>query len=168
VSRLSLLWRGAWSRKGFSVALFALGVITMAAAAIGPLYARAARESILTDTLSSAPAGQTGVSYSFRTDVAGSGSISAALRTARGPAVPKGFAAPIMAVDAHGLIVYGEVSGQQIRASADLAWLPRRVCPSGRDRPVPDAAGRGAGQPADAGQLVSAGIAAGRFGSSHH
>ncbi|HEY3629481.1 MAG TPA: FtsX-like permease family protein [Jatrophihabitantaceae bacterium] len=119
---LSLLGRAALSRKGFSAAVFAVGAITMAAAAIGPLYARAARESLLTDALDSAPADQTGASYTFNTDdVAGPGAISEALRTVRGPAPPKEFASPILAVDVPGFLVSGD-SRHQIQASTDLAW----------------------------------------------
>jgi hypothetical protein len=51
VDRLRLLLRGLWWRRGLTLAVIAVAIITTTAAALGPLYARAAAESILQDHL---------------------------------------------------------------------------------------------------------------------
>ncbi|MGI8761758.1 MAG: FtsX-like permease family protein [Jatrophihabitantaceae bacterium] len=52
--RLRLLLRGLWWRRGLTAAVLAVAVVTTTAAALGPLYARAAAESILQDHLTQA------------------------------------------------------------------------------------------------------------------
>jgi putative ABC transport system permease protein len=49
-----LLLRGLWWRRGLSASVFAVGAVVMGAAALGPLYARAAGESTLRDGLTQA------------------------------------------------------------------------------------------------------------------
>lgn len=56
MDRLRLLLRGLWWRRGLTLAVLAVAVITTTAAALGPLYARAAAESILQDHLTQAGA----------------------------------------------------------------------------------------------------------------
>lgn len=51
MDRVRLLLRGLWWRRGLTFAVLAVAVITTTAAALGPLYARAAAESILQDHL---------------------------------------------------------------------------------------------------------------------
>jgi len=51
---VSLFLRGLWWRRGLTAALLAVSVVTTLAAALGPLYARAAAESILQDHLAEA------------------------------------------------------------------------------------------------------------------
>ena len=46
-----LLLRGLWWRRGFAVAVLACGLAAITVVALGPLYARAAAESTLTDEL---------------------------------------------------------------------------------------------------------------------
>ena len=48
---MRLLMRGLWWRRGLAGAVFAVAVVTTTAAALGPLYARSAGESILQDHL---------------------------------------------------------------------------------------------------------------------
>jgi hypothetical protein len=50
-SQLRLLLRGLWWRRGLTFAVLTVAVLTTTAAALGPLYARAAAESILQDHL---------------------------------------------------------------------------------------------------------------------
>ncbi len=52
--RFSLLLRGLWWRRGLTSAVLAVAIVTTTAAALGPLYARAAGESTLHDHLTSA------------------------------------------------------------------------------------------------------------------
>lgn len=54
---LRLLLRGLWWRRGLTFAVLAVAVVTTTAAALGPLYARAAGESILQDHLKQGGAG---------------------------------------------------------------------------------------------------------------
>src|SRR6266480_6905340 len=51
---LRLLLGGLWWRRGLALAVFGVAVVTTTAAAIGPLFARAAAESILQDHLQQA------------------------------------------------------------------------------------------------------------------
>lgn len=55
ISRLGLLWRGLLARRGVSAMIGLVAVIATAAAAAGPTYYFAARQSILADALHSAP-----------------------------------------------------------------------------------------------------------------
>ena len=58
---LRRLLRGITARRWSSLALLVTGALTVAAATLGPLYARAAQESVLHDALTSAPAVATGL-----------------------------------------------------------------------------------------------------------
>ncbi|RKR73994.1 FtsX-like permease family protein [Frondihabitans australicus] len=58
----SLAWRGLLWRLPLSAAVFGAAVLTFAGASLGPLYARAASESTLRDTLTQEPANATGLS----------------------------------------------------------------------------------------------------------
>ena len=60
VPRMPLLVRGLLWRRTLVLAVLAVAVVTMAVAALGPLYARAADESTLRDTLTQAPVDQSG------------------------------------------------------------------------------------------------------------
>jgi putative ABC transport system permease protein len=51
VRRVMLLLRGLWWRRGLTAAVLAVAVATTTTAALGPLYARAAAESVLQDHL---------------------------------------------------------------------------------------------------------------------
>ncbi len=57
----SLLMRGLLARRSLAVAVLIAAGLTTAAAALGPMYARAAAESTLRDELLAAPAEQTGL-----------------------------------------------------------------------------------------------------------
>ena len=67
--RFNLLLRGLWWRRGLTFAVLGIGVITTAAAALGPLYSRAASESVLHDHLSSAGPTQSGLHFHAITDI---------------------------------------------------------------------------------------------------
>lgn len=60
---LRLALRALWWRRGLSVTILLIGVVSVTAAAVGPLYTRAAEESMLRDRLRSAPVSATGVEY---------------------------------------------------------------------------------------------------------
>lgn len=55
---------GLWHRRGVSLAILLVAVVTVLAAALGPLYARAGGESVLQDTLRAAPAREVGLELS--------------------------------------------------------------------------------------------------------
>jgi hypothetical protein len=62
--RGALIARGVWSRRWPSIAIICVGAVTVAAAARnGPLYERAAQESVLTDQLNNPLADQTGLHF---------------------------------------------------------------------------------------------------------
>ena len=88
-----LFLRGLLWRRGFTVAVLLVATISAAVAAIGPLYARAASESTLTDELRSAGA-RGGLSFNF-IGVAGSPDGAAKDRDRARGQVVRGFAEPI-------------------------------------------------------------------------
>ena len=61
----SLLVRGLLARRGLAVAVLIAACLTTAAAALGPMYARAAAESTLRDELLAATSDQTGLHLGF-------------------------------------------------------------------------------------------------------
>jgi len=58
---LTLALRALWFRRGVSLAVLLVAVVTVAAAAAGPLYLRAGGESVLRDALSAPPPDVTGL-----------------------------------------------------------------------------------------------------------
>lgn len=90
-----LFLRGLLWRRGFTVAVLVVGLISAAVAAIGPLYARAASESTLTDELRSAGA-RAGLSFNF-IGIAGDRQSAAADRALAERNQVRGFAAPLEA-----------------------------------------------------------------------
>ena len=96
-----LFLRGLRWRRGFSVAVLAVGLISAAVAAIGPLYARAAGESTLTDELR---AGGSGTGLAFTATVYAAdpkGVQDAVTRIGRAAHVRRVRAADHRRVDAH-------------------------------------------------------------------
>jgi hypothetical protein len=67
--RLTITLRGLWWRRGLTLAVLIVAAITTAAAALGPLYARAAAESTLHDQLTAAPVAAAGLHYAVTDDV---------------------------------------------------------------------------------------------------
>lgn len=57
---LALAWRALWWRRGLSAAVLAVSTVVVAVAVVGPTYDRAAKESVLQDSLRSAPPLETG------------------------------------------------------------------------------------------------------------
>ncbi len=80
--RLGLTARGLWWRRGSAATLLAVATVTIAAAALGPVYARAASESTLRDRLVSAPVTETGFNL---TDVVDGSQDAAPLDAAADP-----------------------------------------------------------------------------------
>jgi putative ABC transport system permease protein len=75
VHRVALALRGLWWRRGLTAAVLAVAVVTTTSAALGPLYARAAAESILQDHLTSAGY-TTGLRYVAQVDVGAKGAYA--------------------------------------------------------------------------------------------
>lgn len=89
-----IFWRGLRWRAGFSLAVLVVGIVGAAVAALGPVYARAAAESALTDELRAAGS-QAGLA--FTQDSSAGGGVAAArfwARAGAGARVP-GFGAPV-------------------------------------------------------------------------
>jgi hypothetical protein len=59
VIRIRLLARALWWRRGASLAIAAVVILTLTIATLGPLYVHSASESVLRDTLTSAPVTKT-------------------------------------------------------------------------------------------------------------
>ncbi len=72
---LRLALRAFRWRRGGSLVVLVVAALTVAAAAIGPLYAAAAAESVLQDTLTQATADQTTIAFRKVADVSYTGSI---------------------------------------------------------------------------------------------
>ena len=66
--RLALTARGLWWRRGSALTLLAVAAVTIAASALGPLYARAAGESTLRDRLTQAAVTDSGFSLQDTVD----------------------------------------------------------------------------------------------------
>src|SRR5206468_11893883 len=90
-----LFLRGLLWRRGFTVAVLLVGTICSAVAAIGPIYARAASESTLTDELRAAGS-RAGLSFNF-IGSAGDVRAAAADRALAARNVATGYAAPLEA-----------------------------------------------------------------------
>lgn len=78
-------------RRGSSIVVLVAAALTIAAAAIGPLYAAAAAESVLQDRLSEATADQTTIAFSADADVSYPGSISVVSSTQAGRGTLPGY-----------------------------------------------------------------------------
>ena len=75
VNDLRLALRAFRWRRGGSLVVLLVGALTVAAAAIGPLYSAAAAESVLQDRLAQATADQTTIAFRIPSDVSYPGSI---------------------------------------------------------------------------------------------
>jgi putative ABC transport system permease protein len=115
----SLVLRGLWWRRGFTAALLVVAVATTASAALGPLYARAAGESILQDHLRQA--GSTaGLHVHADLNMSADQYASIANGVPR-PGSVRGFGDPIAAL----YTFLGEgalVAGAQVNVTTALAW----------------------------------------------
>ena len=76
-SRLALLLRALWWRRGLSAATLVVAAITIGAGSLGPLYARAADESTLRDRLISS-ADAAALHFTFTRDIQTDGDLAAA------------------------------------------------------------------------------------------
>jgi putative ABC transport system permease protein len=150
VHRLRLLVRGLWWRRGLTLAVLAVAAVTTTAAALGPLYARAAAESILQDHLVQAGA-RTGLRVSGDVEpgvgdhyaalsrrAAGAAHVPGYDRVIRGMFTPRGVAiyvprAPLGAVNSYLLWRAGQcaqvvvVSGRCPTAAGEAMASERSV-----------------------------------------
>lgn len=132
-----LVLRGLWWRRGLTGALLVAGVVTTTSAALGPLYARAAGESILQDHLRAAGSGA-GLHLSSQVDVGDPGAYATVAATAPKPGSVPGYRRLI-----RGLYTpLGETAlatGSQVFVQTALTWrdgacrhlvIVRGRCPS--------------------------------------
>ena len=116
----ALVARGVWWHRGSAAAVLAVATLTVAAAALGPLYARAADESILQDQLrQSAP--QTGLHVTANVYLGGAGDYRQAARSVPRPGSIRGYDRVV-----HGLAAdppfYALAAGAQAVVHAPLVW----------------------------------------------
>jgi putative ABC transport system permease protein len=118
--RWRLVLRALWWRRGLTAAVLAVAVVTTTAAALGPLYARAAGESILQDHLNQAGS-SAGVHMYSDLDI---GRASTLARTAA--AVPRPGSIPGYDRQIQGLYTPKSYSalakGSQVGVVATLVW----------------------------------------------
>jgi putative ABC transport system permease protein len=95
VNDLRLLLRAFGWRRGGSLVLLVVASLTIAAAAIGPLYAAAAAESVLQDRLREATADQTTIAFSEPSDVSYPGSIDVVSADQDGRGTIPGYGPPV-------------------------------------------------------------------------
>lgn len=79
--RLRLVLRGLWWRRGLTGSVLLVAIVTVTAAALGPLYARAAGESTLHDQLTQA-SWRAGIHVTGSVDVGSAGALSRLERAA--------------------------------------------------------------------------------------
>ncbi|MDX6285651.1 MAG: hypothetical protein QOG53_1136 [Frankiales bacterium] len=155
-----LISRGILHRRGLSLAVFLVGLITTTAAAIGPFYFRAASESILRDHLVEAPAQVTGIAISTETTAAGqpTGQIVERIQQA---GAPLGYTRHVSMTS---VLTGGQTSGfQRVDQKTGRAFAPV-VSRENQCEHVRLVSGRCPSGPSEA--MVSARIAAatGRYG----
>jgi putative ABC transport system permease protein len=95
VVSLLLSLRGIWWRRGVSAAVFAVATLTMAVAAIGPIYARATSQSTLGDELRGA-ASAAGLAFSTQVDLSQTSSLYTASAHVPPAGTLLGHSAPIV------------------------------------------------------------------------
>jgi putative ABC transport system permease protein len=95
VNDLRLLLRAFRWRRGGSIVLLVVASLTIAAAAIGPLYAASAAESVLQDRLTQATADQTTIAFSEPSDVSYPGSIDVVAQDQSGRGTIPGYGPPV-------------------------------------------------------------------------
>lgn len=144
---LRLAVRALWFRRNTAVIVFALAAIASASAVVAPLYARAAEESILRDTLSRADAFSLGAHVSVSSVGGGvglgkaeDGAYTARLldRALRQPAFGRArlaYAANALYHPTRGEFAGGLVAGQVVERAELCAHLPVTAgrCPTARD-----------------------------------
>lgn len=122
---LSVVARALWWRKGVSLTILLVGTLSIAAAAMGPLFARAVQESVLRDTLTQAPVQQSGVDVGL---VRSSGRVTAeqmlaqAVSLTSGSNVGRYFAPPVGSVQANPVPVTRSARQMQPDYNLRLAW----------------------------------------------
>ncbi len=89
-----LFLRGVWWRRGFSLSVLLVGLVAAAVAALGPLYARAASESTLTDELRQAGY-RTGLAFTLPRHTGDAHATGAARRAVGAGAHLPGYSAPV-------------------------------------------------------------------------
>lgn len=113
--RLTLV--ALWWRRWLSLAVLVVAVVTTSAAALGPFYARAAGDSVLRDTLASAPAVRSGAELSL-TGSLGNANPKAIFTTLPGGRPPASYATAVSTseIDATTLLRHGDREGRRVSA----------------------------------------------------
>ena len=109
--------RGLWWRRGLTAAVIIVATITTTAAALGPMYARAAGESTLRDRLAAASVTVTGLHYQETTDVTSTYDYRSALHDAPHPGRIAGYPTRI-----GGIFLPTGATGDGGGVDTDLLW----------------------------------------------
>ena len=117
--RLGLTLRALWWRRGSSLTLLAVGTVTCAAAALGPMYAAAASESTLQDRLTTSPAGATVLSFTQTADVSEPKTPDDAAKVAPQPGSIVGYPTSTTAIHAKTSLT---VDGTPGRLGTQAVW----------------------------------------------
>ena len=121
VNALRRALRALWWRRGLSAAVLGTASVVIAVAVAGPMYNRAAKESILQDTLRRAPSIDSGLEFTDRGASVGTlqANFSQALATTSLPPI---YGAPIAAVEEpfNGLV--GDAPGGGTPVAGRLVW----------------------------------------------
>ena len=95
-SRLALLLRALWWRRGLSAATLLVAAITIAAGSLGPMFARAADESTLRDRLTES-ASAAALHFTFIRDLQTDGDLDAAATSGPQPGSIKAYPSTLVA-----------------------------------------------------------------------
>ena len=117
--RLALIARGLWWRRGSALTLLAVATVTVAASALGPVYAHAASESTLRDRLTSTPVTQTGLMLTDVVDASQSGAASDLSVDPPAPGAVLGYPTRIAALGAQ---VTVHASGADAPQDTTVLW----------------------------------------------
>ena len=133
---MGLTLRALWWRRGSSVTLLAVGTVTVAAAALGPMYARAAAESTLQDALRSASPADTAMKFAIVTDVSQNAVVDDVLGIAPRPGSVPGYPTTTSAIESRGIATvppYGRVETQVVwrQDVCGHVVLVKGRCPTG-------------------------------------
>jgi len=119
VRQAALFLRGLWWRRGFCAAVFVVGSITTAVAVLGPLYARAAGESTLSDRLTSSPSAATGMAFSQAALLTNPNVAAKAAAALPAPGSIRGYPQQILGVSDP---ITAAVPGEIGTSSSSLVW----------------------------------------------
>ena len=113
-----LFLRGLRWRRGFSIAVLVMGVISSAVAALGPLYARAAGESTLTDDLRAAGA-NAGLAFTAQGPARDAALVARTARVVAAAGAVRGYGHPILG---ESMAATAYTAGAEFSTTTIMVW----------------------------------------------